>query len=130
VELLDAVATGTAWPLEMIHAGEKYQRAKEDPETIPYFEEPFAWGGRLTLPAQSTRGCAFGRCAFCTYPAIEGAARKLDLNEIHEVVMEAVRRRAAVSFKDSLVTLHGWTNSQHSSPDVCGGVHAPSYMQA
>ena len=104
VELLDAVATGARWPREVIRAGEAYQRAKEDPKTIPYFGSPLAWGGRLTLPTQSSRGCAFGRCAFCTYPAIEGTVRKLDLTAVREVVMEAQRRRAAVSFKDSLVT--------------------------
>lgn len=29
-------------------------------------------GTRLTLPAQLRRGCAYGLCAFCTYPQVEG----------------------------------------------------------
>lgn len=105
VELLDAVATGAPWPQEVVRAGRGYQLAKEHLTIIPCFITPMGWGGRLTLPTQSTRGCAFGRCAFCTYPAIEGKVRKLDLTAVREVVMEAERCRAAVSFKDSLVTL-------------------------
>jgi hypothetical protein len=105
VELLDSVASATPWPQEVIRAGEEYQLGKDDPKIIPYFENPITWGGRLTLPAQSSRGCAYGRCAFCTYPAIEGTARKLDLTPVREVVMEAERLGANVSFKDSLVTL-------------------------
>jgi radical SAM superfamily enzyme YgiQ (UPF0313 family) len=104
VELLGAVASGAPWPQEVIRAGEGFKRAKDDPEIIPYFETPIAWGGRLTLPAQSSRGCAYGRCAFCTYPAIEGAVRHLDLIAVRGVVMEAERQGATVSFKDSLVT--------------------------
>ncbi|NBR88285.1 MAG: hypothetical protein EBT61_22860, partial [Verrucomicrobia bacterium] len=69
VELLYSVASGGSWPQEVIRAGEAYQRAKDDPEVVPFFETSVAWGGRLTLPAQSSRGCAYGRCAFCTYPA-------------------------------------------------------------
>ena len=105
VELLDAVASGAPWPQEVIHAGGEYKMAKDDPTTTPYFEALIAWGGRLTLPVQSSRGCAYGRCAFCTYPAIEGTARKLDLEPVREVVLEAERLGASVSFKDSLATL-------------------------
>jgi hypothetical protein len=105
VELLDAVASGLPWPREVIHAGEEFRRAKDDPEIVPCFGAPVAWGGRLTLPAQSSRGCAYGRCAFCTYPAIEGTTRNLELHPVWEVVMEAERLGANVSFKDSLVTL-------------------------
>lgn len=106
VELLDSVANGSSWPQEVIRAGEEFRRAKDDPEIVPCFGTPVACGGRLTLPAQSSRGCAFGRCAFCTYPAIEGTARNLDLYPVREVVMEAERRGAVVSFKDSLITLN------------------------
>lgn len=105
VELLDSVANGSPWPQEVVRAGEGHQRAKDSPETVPDFGTPVAWGGRLTLPAQSSRGCVYGRCAFCTYPAIEGTARQLDLNPVHEVVTAAGQLGATVSFKDSLITL-------------------------
>jgi hypothetical protein len=105
VELLDSVANGLSWPQEVIRAGEGYRRAKDDPGIVPYFGTPVAWGGRLTLPAQSSRGCAYGRCAFCTYPAIEGSLRNLDLGPVRAVVVEAERCAAAMSFKDSLATI-------------------------
>jgi hypothetical protein len=104
VDLLDAVANGTAWPAEVIKAGSGLRRANDAPDTVPYFGVITAWGGRLTLPAQSSRGCVYGKCTFCTYPAIEGSARKLDLSPVRAVLAEAERLRAAVSFKDSLVT--------------------------
>lgn len=104
MDLLDAVANRWSWPQEVIRAGEGYRRAKDDPGIVPDFGTAIAWGGRLTLPAQSSRGCAYGRCAFCTYPAIEGSLRNLDLGPVHAVVVEAERRAATVSFKDSLAT--------------------------
>lgn len=59
---------------------------------------------RLTLPAQLSRGCAYGRCAYCTYPATEGAYRDLSSASAEGVVAEAIRRGAHVSFKDSPLT--------------------------
>ena len=105
VDLLDAIASAATWPQEVVRASEEYQLAKDDPKITPYFDTPITWGGRLTLPAQSSRGCSYGRCAFCTYPAIEGTARKLELTPVREVVMKAERLGANVSFKDSLVTV-------------------------
>ncbi len=59
---------------------------------------------RLVLPAQLSRGCAYGRCAFCTYPAIEGVYTPLDLGVLKPIVQMAARHGGSVSFKDSLVT--------------------------
>lgn len=40
-------------------------------EALPWPRRPPGPPGRLT-PVQSSRGCAFGRCTFCTTPALEG----------------------------------------------------------
>ena len=57
------------------------------------------------LPAQSTLGCAYGRCAFCTYPAMEPKPTKLDLClTIDSVVRQAEECGGTMAVKDSLVT--------------------------
>jgi radical SAM superfamily enzyme YgiQ (UPF0313 family) len=58
---------------------------------------------RLTLPAQASRGCSYGRCGFCTYPTIEGTYRALDGATVEPVVQLGFERGATVAFKDSLV---------------------------
>lgn len=56
---------------------------------------------RLVLPVELSTGCAYGRCTFCTYPAIEPEYRPLPTERLDGVLELAVRERAAVSFKDS-----------------------------
>lgn len=46
---------------------------------IPMFENLDWYDDPPILLAQSTLGCAYGRCAFCTYPAMEPIPTKLDL---------------------------------------------------
>ena len=61
----------------------------------------------VTLPAQSTLGCAYGRCTFCTYPAVEPTPVKLPLDiAVTSVVDQAVQRDdgTRLCIKDSLVT--------------------------
>ena len=61
----------------------------------------------VTLPAQSTLGCAYGRCKFCTYPAVEPKPVKLPLEiAVTSVVDQAVKRNdgTRICIKDSLVT--------------------------
>jgi radical SAM superfamily enzyme YgiQ (UPF0313 family) len=61
----------------------------------------------VTLPAQSTLGCVYGRCTFCTYPAVEPVPTKLDLETaVGSVVEQAILRGngTSMSIKDSLVT--------------------------
>jgi radical SAM superfamily enzyme YgiQ (UPF0313 family) len=73
----------------------------------PTFENLDLYDTPLTLPAQSTLGCAYyGRCTtFCTYPSIEDKPQKLDLtNAVGSVVKTAQRLGASVSLKDSLAT--------------------------
>lgn len=80
-------------------------RAVEERAVVPVFGDLANYGRpRLTLPAQTGRGCAYARCAFCTYPAIEGAARDLDLTALDAVVAEADIRGAEVAVKDALAT--------------------------
>ena len=67
---------------------------------LEWFDPP------LVLPAQSTLGCAYGRCKFCTYPSIENFPQKLDLQIALSSVVEKAQslEGASVSLKDSLVT--------------------------
>ena len=61
----------------------------------------------VTLPAQSTLGCAYGRCTFCTYPAVEPTPIKLPLDiAVTSVVDQALQRNdgTRLCIKDSLVT--------------------------
>lgn len=107
VSLLDAVAKRAPWPEACFSAGSgRHPRAQGDAgHTRPSFQDlHLPLGARLTLPAQRSRGCAYGRCEFCTYPAIEGESTPLAETSSHAVLMEAVRRGASISFKDSLMT--------------------------
>ncbi|MFO0647981.1 MAG: radical SAM protein [Polyangiales bacterium] len=105
VDLLDAMATGRPWLRECFRAGQGHApRAIDDGSVAPHFEMgPRPMDAPLTLPAQYTRGCVYGRCRYCTYPAIEGTYRPLEATPSSLVVAEAERRAARVSFKDSLL---------------------------
>lgn len=84
--------------------GRRALRAIEDTTTIPVFSNLFTYGSpQLTLPAQTVRGCSFGRCAFCTYPSIEGRCRDIGLRQIARVADRAHDLRAAVAVKDAYV---------------------------
>ena len=105
VELLDAIAAGRPWPAEVGKAGTgSIPDAVALDNTVPRFNDLQSYGlPRLTLPAQSGRGCFYGRCAYCTYPAVEGRARHVDLAALESVVQLAAARGAVVSLKDSLL---------------------------
>jgi hypothetical protein len=105
VALLDSVDRGAPWPPEIVRAGSgKYQGARTLPDSLPTFESLELYGVPvLTLPAQTGRGCAYGRCTYCTYPAIEGSVVDLGLGMLERVVREAALRGAVVSLKDSLL---------------------------
>ncbi len=101
--LLDALALDRSLPDEVAAAGSgRRALAADDGAVVPAFELPSAVR-RLTLPAQASRGCAYARCRFCTYPAVEGTYRPLELAGVDAVVEQAARIGAAVSFKDSLI---------------------------
>lgn len=103
VELLNSVASSQPWPKEVFSAGSKNVRAKEDPKTVPSFNIKDKTDYDLTLPLQVSRGCAYGKCNFCTYPKIEGKYRKLNIATIEPVIDQAEKLGAVVSFKDSLL---------------------------
>jgi hypothetical protein len=105
VELLDAVGVDAPWPRGCFRAGTGLApRALDDGRAVPLYEDVrLPRGAPLTLPAQCSRGCLYGKCGYCTYPAIEGDFRALDGSPAAAVVAEAVRRGARVSFKDSLL---------------------------
>ncbi len=105
VELLHAIAAGTPLPKECVRAGGRtVRRAVDDATFAPKFQDLDRYGlPRLTLPAQASRGCSYGRCEFCTYPTIEGAYRALEQAVVEPVVTEAAACGANVAFKDSLI---------------------------
>jgi len=72
----------------------------------PSFDGLELYDTPLTLPAQSTLGCAYGRCAFCTYPSIEDTPKKLDLFTSVGTVVDTASLidGTTVSLKDSLVS--------------------------
>jgi len=79
-------------------------RARDDASVQPTFDDLENYGAPgVTLPAQASRGCAYARCTFCTYPSVEGTYRPLDAAPFARVVALAERIGASVSFKDSLV---------------------------
>ncbi len=105
VEMLDAVALGAALPRACVRPGSgEACRATDDASHAPSFQDLDLYGiPHLTLPAQASRGCSYGRCEFCTYPAIEGEYRPLDEAVIEPVIALAATRGANVAFKDSLL---------------------------
>lgn len=109
VDLLDTVAKRGRRPKEAARAGcGQWLSALDDGSVVPVFDDLSSYDPtRLTLPVQSSRGCTYGKCAYCTYPSIEGSPRDLSLNAIDSVIEQAIRLGAVVSFKDSLVDGNG-----------------------
>lgn len=105
VELLDAVARNVPLPSGCVRAGQgQTHRAADDAGYAPVFQNLELYGlPRLTLPAQASRGCSYGRCEFCTYPAIEGTYRAIDDATVEPIIQYAFEHDATVAFKDSLV---------------------------
>lgn len=106
VELLDAVANQTEIPHQVVRAGDGVaHRAKQDTSVTPMFHDLDRHpSGRLTIPMQTSRGCSYGICAYCTYPHVEGEPCVVPWEPIDIVIADAIRRGAAISFKDSLLT--------------------------
>jgi hypothetical protein len=106
VDVLDAVSNGGPLPDESARAGcGHWRRARADGAITPMFDNVAAYDPRLlTLPIQSSRGCTYGACAYCTYPSIEGDPCELPWSAIDPVIERAIEMSAALSFKDSLVS--------------------------
>lgn len=105
VDLLDAIKQRGPLPEEVGQAGcRRWRPARDDGSVIPMFDDVAAYDPKLlTLPIQSSRGCTYGACAYCTYPSIEGAPRELPWSAIGPVIERAIELGAALSFKDSLL---------------------------
>lgn len=105
VTMLDAVGGGGDWPAGVVLAGRgRRGDASSVRDALPRFDELDHYGvPLLTLPAQTGRGCSYGRCTYCTYPAIEGAVVDLGLGMLGHIVQLAREHGAAVSLKDSLL---------------------------
>jgi hypothetical protein len=107
-DLVEACVDDHAWPADVFRAGDRrFTRAREDICIVPHFDDLGRYGmPRLTLPAQVSRGCAYGECVFCTYPVIESKHRVApDLGHADAVFDRAVETGAVVSFKDAFLTV-------------------------
>ena len=71
------------------------------------FDDLTSYGApHLVLPVQTSRGCAYGRCSFCTYPGQEGDYREDGLERLEPMVRLAAATRADLSIKDAYLTPH------------------------
>lgn len=105
VDTLDAIGRGTkALPRDIVGAGTgRLARAREMLDVIPDFGDLSVFDpSRLTVPLQASRGCSYGACAFCTYPAVEGHPRRCSADAVAAVIERACVLGASLSFKDSL----------------------------
>jgi len=77
------------------------------PDTVlpDFSDELHFWPDGCILPVQISRGCPYGRCAYCTYPHIEGKYRCTSLDLVNSMVKMAIKNNSVLSFKDSLIPL-------------------------
>ena len=74
------------------------------PPPNPVFTGLYKYGyPKLMLPIELSAGCPYAKCSFCTYPAVEGSYIRYPLEGLHRTLEVAVRKEAAISFKDSLL---------------------------
>ena len=90
---------------EVFQAGSgTWRRSEGDLEVAPRFGNLGDYGvPRLVLPAWTSRGCVYGRCAFCTYPSVEGVPVDGSFAVLDSVIAHALEVGADVSIKDALV---------------------------
>ncbi|MCE7973763.1 MAG: hypothetical protein DYG92_05455 [Leptolyngbya sp. PLA1] len=85
------------------------RRAESAIELLPSFDatdlSPYC-PSRITLPLQLARGCLYGKCTMCTYPATEpGFSGYPDWKKVADTIHELLRRHGVprFSFKDSFM---------------------------
>ncbi len=101
----DLLASGGASGRGLLQAGSGESTRALDRPGLSDFGDLSLYGmPSLILPAQASRGCAYGRCRFCTYPAIEGGYRRLSLDGLAHAVTCARRLGASVAVKDAFAT--------------------------
>jgi hypothetical protein len=116
VRLLDHLASSTACldrGIPLVLAGSRGTFMNRP--VIPRFDSIDCYSKPVVLPAQSSLGCAYGKCAFCTYPAMEGKPVLLDLETtVGSVVKQALDlgqdKCSGISLKDSLVSTNRLTD--------------------
>lgn len=112
VNLLDQI-TDTRW--RSFDGGPNYTVVKGirgkfmHASLVPNFDSLDSYNQPMTLPVQSSLGCAYGKCAFCTYPAMEGKPTHLSLQStVTPIIQQALslgeQKCSGISFKDSLIT--------------------------
>ncbi len=105
VDMLAEVRSKSPMPPAVFTAGSgRCPRAVENLSVVPCFDATVH--GRLpamTLPLQSSRGCAYAKCSFCTYPQIEGTLRNVPIAAVEAALREATRGARRVSFKDAFL---------------------------
>jgi len=109
VELLENMRGGNMIAEGLIIAGKTGDGnapATSWPDTVlpDFCDELIHWPNGCILPVQISRGCSYGRCAYCTYPHIEGVYRRTSLEIVNSMVELALENNSAISFKDSLIT--------------------------
>jgi hypothetical protein len=110
VDFVRAVTRGLPWPTRgIVLPGQPWRAAPElqpgawlapvlEPAEVQLYDT-----ARLSLPVQLSRGCSYGKCRFCTYPAVEAWIRSDTSGIAASVVAQAAALRAhKVSVKDSL----------------------------
>jgi hypothetical protein len=86
------------------------QTTSDEFEYVPLFsgDQLSLYGaGTVAMPLQFTRGCAYGRCTFCTYPAVEPILTRFDPARAQAAVSALVADHGIRTFsvKDSLFTV-------------------------
>lgn len=108
VDILEGVANGNvpAFQPELSRAPVVLNGTSGGLVLPPIFDNLDLFDDPLVLPAQSSLGCSYGRCTYCTYPAIEPTPTRLDLATSVNTVADMASKLngASVSIKDSLVT--------------------------
>lgn len=104
VALLGSIERRSPWPQAVFCSGRPAERAGGDGAVVPRFERLEDYGiPRLNIPVQTSRGCAYGKCAFCTYPVVEGTYTESDVDSIEPMIVLAQAKEAILSLKDSLI---------------------------
>ena len=71
-------------------------------DLVPCFSDLELYGvPRLILPAQTSVGCAHGRCEYCSYVRADGAYRPCDLDLLEPVIKLARRHHADLALRDA-----------------------------
>ena len=92
------------------HGWTRNQGVPPEQRLAPIFEESelayYQKKGLLTLPIQLARGCAYGRCTYCTYPVVEEFERT-EVDRMAERFLPPMLRLSPhfISVKDSLLTM-------------------------